>query len=186
MEHDHDIRAALRVLFNSDFFKESLFRRVKSPAEVIIETLRKTGEFRVPVGGDSGIFMVMEESGFMGQKLLDPPSVEGWHTGEEWITSGSLVDRVNFAAQRLGDPSKPGVRNMISRVSDMSDSSDPSELVDACLDALGPMDVSDDTRSLLIEVASRGIQAEPTGRASQDLILSLFKLIVSSREYQLC
>ena len=185
-ESDHDIRSMLRVLFNSDFFKESQYRRVKSPTEVIVGTLRKTGDYAVPNGGDNGIFMVMEEAGFMGQKLLDPPSVEGWHTGEEWITSGSLVDRVNFAAQRLGDTSKPGVKRLVSRVTDTSNSSDPTELVDACLDVLGPMDVSDDTRSLLVEVASRGIEAEPTDRASQDLILSLFKLIVSSREYQLC
>ena len=186
VERDHDLRAVLRVLFNSDFFKQARFRRVKSPTEVIIGALRKTGEYAVPDGGDNGIFMIMEEAGFMGQKLLDPPSVEGWHTGEEWITSGSLVDRVNFAAQRLGDPSKPGVKNLVSRVTGASDQSNPAELVDACLDVLGPMDVSDDTMSMLVQVASRGIEAEPTGRASQELILSLFKLIVSSREYQLC
>ena len=185
-EHDHDIRSVLRVLFNSDFFKEARFRRVKSPTEVIIGTLRKTGEYSVPNGGDNGIFMVMEEAGFMGQKLLDPPSVEGWHTGEEWITSGSLVDRVNFAAQRLGDASNPGVKNLVSRVNDSSDSSDPSDLVDACLEVMGPMDVSDETRALLVDLAARGIEAEPSGSASQELILSIFKLIVSSREYQLC
>ncbi len=185
-QYDHDIRSTLRVLFNSRFFKDAQFRRVKSPTEVIIGTLRKTGEYKIPDGGDNGIFMVMEESGFMGQKLLDPPSVEGWHTGEEWITSGSLVDRVNFASQRLGDVSKPGVRDLIDRVSEVGDSSDPSELVEACLDALGPMEVSDDTMTLLIDLATRGIQAEPSGGASQELILSIFKLIVSSREYQLC
>ena len=27
---------------------------------------------------------------YMGQDLLNPPSVEGWHTGKEWINSGSL------------------------------------------------------------------------------------------------
>ena len=185
-DYDHDIGSVLKVLFNSEFFKEAEFRRVKSPTELIIGTLRKTGEYTVPDGGDNGIFLVMEESGFMGQKLLDPPSVEGWHTGEEWITSGSLVDRVNFAAQRLGDATKPGVKNLVARVSDMSDSTDPEELVEACLDILGPMDASEDTLNMLIEFASRGIQAEPDGKASQELILATFKLIVSSREYQLC
>ena len=80
-EHDHDLKSVLRVLFNSDFFKRAAFRRVKSPTEVIIGTLRKTGEFRVPESGDPGIFNIMEECGFMGQKLLDPPSVEGWAHG---------------------------------------------------------------------------------------------------------
>ena len=182
-EHDHDIRSVLRVMFNSDFFKQARFHRVKSPAEVIIGTLRRTGEFQVPDSGNSGIYTVMEEGGFMGQKLLDPPSVEGWHTGEEWITSGSLVDRVNFAAQHMSDASNPGVQDMVSRVSsaDASDSG-PEELVNACLDVLGPIEVGDETRALLNEVASAGME----DGVSQELILDLFKLIVSSREYQLC
>ena len=180
VEHDHDIRSVLRVLFNSDFFKQARFHRVKSPAEVIIGTLRRTGEFQVPESGNSGIYTVMEECGFMGQKLLDPPSVEGWHTGEEWITSGALVDRVNFAAQHMSDASNPGVRDMVSRVSGAD--SDPEELVNACLDVLGPMEVGDETRALLDEVAS----ARMEDGVSQELILDLFKLIVSSREYQLC
>ena len=180
-EHDHDLKSVLRVLFNSDFFKRAAFRRVKSPTEVIIGTLRKTGEFRVPESGDPGIFNVMEECGFMGQKLLDPPSVEGWHTGEEWITSGSLVDRVNFAAQRVSDAAHPGVADMVARVR-QSAPSNPAELVDACLDALGPMDVAQDTRELLTELASAGSQ----DGAEQEVILDLFKIIASSREYQLC
>ena len=184
--HGHDLKSVLRVLFNSDFFKEAAFARVKSPTEVIIGTLRKTGEFRVPESGDPGIFNVMEECGFMGQKLLDPPSVEGWHTGEEWITSGSLVDRVNFAAQRMSDAANPGVADMVDRVSGESSPSsapnDPAELVDACLDVLGPMDVASDTRELLIELATVGAREGIT----QELILDLFKIIASSREYQLC
>ena len=192
VQYDHDIRSVLRVLFNSDFFKESMFKRVKNPAEIIVGTLRKTGEFRVPDGGDKGIYTVMDESGFMGQKLLDPPSVEGWHTGKEWVTSGALVDRVNFAAQHMSDTSNPGVRDMVQRVLSVSGvSSDPSELVDGCLDVIGPMEVLDETRDLLLKVASAGIReggSEAHGETedSQRLILNLFRLIVSSREYQLC
>ena len=192
VQYNHDIRSVLRVLFNSDFFKESMFKRVKNPAEIIVGTLRKTGEFRVPDGGDKGIYTVMDESGFMGQKLLDPPSVEGWHTGKEWVTSGSLVDRVNFAAQHMSDTSNPGVRDMVQRVLSVSGvSSDPGELVDGCLDVIGPMEVLDETRDLLLKVASAGIKeggSEAHGETedSQRLILNLFRLIVSSREYQLC
>ena len=181
VEYDHDIRSVLRVLFNSAFFKDARFTRVKSPAEVVVGTLRMTGEFQVPDASEPGIFTVMEESGFMGQKLLDPPSVEGWHTGEEWITSGSLVDRVNFTAQRMSDAANPGVRRLVQRVESVAES-DPETLVDACLDVLGPMDVEPSTRSLLVELATAGVLEGVT----QELILDLFKLIASSREYQLC
>ena len=183
-ESDHDIRSVLRVLFNSDFFKQSRFTRVKSPTEVVIGTLRRTGEFQVPDAANIGIFNIMEETGFMGQKLLDPPSVEGWHTGEEWITSGSLVDRVNFAAQRMSDASNPGISDMVERVTGSADvlQKNPDALVDACIDVMGPMDVDSSTRALLVELATAGTQEGVT----QELILDIFKLIASSREYQLC
>ena len=181
--HDHNLRAVLRDLFNSDFFKASRFTRVKSPTEVVIGALRRTGEYQTPNGAEIGIFTIMEETGFMGQKLLDPPSVEGWHTGEEWITSGSLVDRVNFVAQRMSDASHPGIVRMAERAAD-SASEDPDSLVSACLDVMGPLDADSDTRALLTELARAGMGDD--GAVSQELILDMFKLIASSREYQLC
>ena len=185
MEYDHDIRSIMRVLFNSDFFKNSRFKRVKSPAELIIGTLRNTGEYQVPEGGETGIYTVMEESGYMGQKLLDPPSVEGWHTGEEWITSGSLVDRVNFATSHIGDDSKPGVKNLISRVN--GEYKQPIELVNACLEVLGGVEIEPDTYQKLEEVASAGLgESNASQGVSSDLIIEIFQLIVSSREFQRC
>ncbi|MDP6585793.1 MAG: DUF1800 family protein, partial [Anaerolineales bacterium] len=88
----------------------------KSPAELIIGTLRSTNEYQHLDGMDTSSYQIMEESGFMGQKLLNPPSVEGWHTGEEWITSGSLIDRVNFASRYFGDDSQKGVNEMVNRI----------------------------------------------------------------------
>ena len=185
MEYDHDIRSIMRVLFNSDFFINSRFKRVKSPAELIIGTLRNTGEYQVPEGGETGIYTVMEESGYMGQKLLDPPSVEGWHTGEEWITSGSLVDRVNFATSHIGDDSKPGVKNLISRVN--GEYKQPIELVNACLEVLGGVEIEPDTYQKLEEVASAGLgESNASQGVSSDLIIEIFQLIVSSREFQRC
>ena len=52
----------------------------------------------------------------MGQDILDPPSVEGWHTGHEWINSGSLVKRVNFVADRISDTNLPGVKRIVERI----------------------------------------------------------------------
>ena len=52
----------------------------------------------------------------MGQDLMNPPSVEGWHTGKEWIDTGILVERVNFAAEQVGDANKPGIRRIVERL----------------------------------------------------------------------
>ena len=191
MDSGHDIRSVLRVLFNSDFFKEAQLSRFKSPAELVVGTLRVTGQFGGPDRADPGfIYGPLTEADVMGQALLNPPSVEGWHTGSEWINSGALVDRVNFAADQMGDLSNPGVRDIVDRIVDeCGESPTPEELVDASLDIVGPLPVSDDTRRSLIEVAGGGGPMEPdrdrSGKDMRRLTTDLLRGIVSSREYQL-
>ena len=69
MESDYDIRATLRVLFNSDFFKNARFARLKSPTEVVVGTLRLVGgaEFPAPGLGD-----LSRQPCYMGQDLAQP------------------------------------------------------------------------------------------------------------------
>ena len=88
-EHGHDLNKVLKVLFESDFFKESEYKKVKGPAEMVINVLRLSGGFEEP---SLSMIQAVDEAGFMGQLLFYPPSVEGWHTGQEWITSGSVLD----------------------------------------------------------------------------------------------
>ena len=107
VESEFDIRSVLRALFNSDFFKEARFARLKSPAEVVISTLRLAGGSGFPA---PGLGNLARQTGYMGQDLMNPPSVEGWHTGSEWINSGSLMKRTNFFADLVGDVERPGVQ----------------------------------------------------------------------------
>ena len=44
-ESHGDIRSILRVLFNSEFFKNARFARVKCPAELIVGTVRMVGNY---------------------------------------------------------------------------------------------------------------------------------------------
>ena len=178
VESRHDIRSVLRVLFNADFFKESRFQRVKSPVELVVGILRTTGEFESPESGLT-VDAAVNEAGFMGQQLLTPPSVEGWHTGDEWITSGAIVDRVNFAAKHLSDLSVPGVREIVDRlVEEVGDAKAPEGIIDACLEAIGSIEVSDDTRDSLTESVK--------GQWDESHVVDVLKMIASSREYQRC
>jgi hypothetical protein len=125
----------------------------------------------------------------MGQFLGNPPSVEGWNHGYEWIDSGSLVKRINFAADAVSNIAYPGVQAMVDRVRGMGELS-PEESVDACLDILGPVEVESDTREELITKArlSGGLKwetAEQT-RESAQKVLDILALAVATREYQFC
>ncbi|HEU0022971.1 MAG TPA: DUF1800 domain-containing protein [Dehalococcoidia bacterium] len=183
-ESNYDIRSVLRVLFLSDFFKNARFTRIKSPAEMVVNTLRLVGGFEFPA---PGIGNLSKEPGYMGQELLNPPSVEGWHTGAEWINSGTLMKRVNFAADMMGDPSRPGVRAIVDRVEMLGDLG-PEQLVDACLDLMGPLPVRRETRRQLVgHAAESGPLAwgsEAKASVSTQRVAEMLQLIVATREYQ--
>ncbi|MCL0029075.1 DUF1800 domain-containing protein [Dehalococcoidia bacterium] len=181
VENDFEIKPVLRTLFNSDFFKEATYQKVKSPVEVVVSTLRSTGDL---TGPDPRLEALSNYPGYMGQNIMDPPSVEGWHTGVEWINSGSLVNRVNFVADRVSNADLPGVRRMVERVATNGASMTATELVDRCLDILGPLTVSDSTRDeLLAHVESDG--AITPGDDIERRTAETFALIVATREYQL-
>ena len=184
-ESGYQIRPVLRTLFNSEFFKKAQFAKVKSPVELMVGILRLVGDYAEP--DDTLRDDVVAVCEAMGQELLNPPSVEGWHTGEEWINSGALVERVNFVAGKVRDSSKPGVKSIIDRVLEGSTVS-PEAIVDRCLDLLGPMEVSQSTRSTLIEDSAgnggSGSGSPDGNGTAEDVVACALGLIVSTREYQ--
>jgi hypothetical protein len=183
-QSNYDIRSVLRVMFNSDFFKNARFQHMKSPAEVVVGTLRLVGNYEIPRPGYGELSM---QPSYMGQDLLNPPSVEGWHTGKEWINSGSLMARINFVAELIGDPSLPGVRAIINRLKAKGTLS-PEQLVDGCLDLLGPMEVGAETRQELLDQAKEwgpiSWDGETNAQTADQRVGEMLQLIVATREYQ--
>src|SRR2546427_2030814 len=186
MQSQYDMRAVLRTLFLSDFFRSerAYFAKVKSPTELVIGTVHLTGDFTFP---KLGLREIALECRYMGQDLLNPPSVEGWHTGKEWINSGSLMARINFVAGLVGDPSLPGIRAIIDRLKTKG-TLNPEQLVDGCLDLLGPVEVSAGTRQELVgqakEWGQTGWASETSAKTADKRVGEMLQLIVATREYQ--
>jgi len=124
----------------------------------------------------------------MGQKLMDPPSVEGWHTGQEWIDGGTLTERVNYAVDTLNDPSKPGVKALIDRIRAASDLTTPEGLVDQVLDLVGPLEVEPATKEALVAHAetegSLDWGSKEAVETSTARVVQMLTLVVSAREFQ--
>ena len=185
----YEIRSTLRTLFNSGYFKSdrARFARVKGPVELIIGAIRQAGSYRTPTIEAP---RVANLANFMGQGLLMPPTVEGWHEGPEWINSGSLMERVNFVSNELGDVNKPGIRTIIERLAAGNGGSlSPDELVDRCLELLGPVPASEDTRASLVNFAERQgdihLQGHQPGDDAEQRVGEVLRLVASTREYQL-
>jgi uncharacterized protein DUF1800 len=181
-----DMHSTLRTLFLSDFFKAARFAKIKSPAEVVVGLLRLAGGYEFPA---PGIGNLAKQPTYMGQELLNPPSVEGWHTGAEWINSGTLMKRVNFAAMVLGDLSRPGLQSMLQRLQSQGDLS-PEGFVDSCLDLIGPLELQPEVRQRLVEHADEGgalsWHTEHEASNSTKRFGEMLQMIASLREFQYC
>jgi uncharacterized protein (DUF1800 family) len=181
VDSGYELRAMLRTLFNADFFKQARFAKVKSPTDMVVSTARLAGGYDFPALNDVALAL---EASAMGQQLLDPPSVEGWHTGKEWINTASLMTRVNFAAQQFADATRPGVKTIIDAVQVQEPNVSPERLVDTCLDLLGPLTISPRNRQELLDYAAADGDVHVGEGHTVARVTSLLQLIVALPEYQ--
>lgn len=78
------------LLLHDDFWAtETRYALVRSPIEFAVAILRQFGL----VAGDSGIHYLMDD---MGHELLEPPSVAGWGTGRDWLSTQTLWGKARF------------------------------------------------------------------------------------------
>lgn len=182
MDSSGDIRSMLRVLFNADWFKGAQYRKVKSPADLITGVIKLVGTFRFP---DHGMDSLANASKAMGQQLMNPPTVEGWHTGKEWISGATLNERVNFAVDQVGDDTKPGILEIVSALGDSGTSLSPEEFVDRSLDLAGPVEATEETRVGLVKHASLQGTLHIGEETVSSRVSEMLQLIVATPEYQM-
>jgi uncharacterized protein (DUF1800 family) len=191
-ESGYSIKAMLRALFLSDSFKseEAWNARVKSPIELVVGTLRLAGGYDGPTGD---VYGHIASSGYMGQEIFAPPSVEGWMGGADWISTGAMVQRVNFASDIVGDVDRKGIADLIEQVradSGISGSATAESLVRASLKNLGNLHVADDTFNGLVafteDVVLGPLKDDIVGQGDipDAAVASLLQLIVATREFQ--
>ena len=180
-----NIREVLRLLFNSDFFKNSRFKKIKSPVDFVVGTVKIAGTHTVP---QPDLVNLAAATSLMGQTLMDPPTVESWHTGAEWVDSGTLTDRVNFAVEHIGDINSIGIQDIVHRIKTMGTKVSPEDFVNRCLDLLGNMEVDSKTHQGLLEFANSvgELQFRNAEENQQSLqkIRQMLQLAVSCPEYQ--
>jgi uncharacterized protein (DUF1800 family) len=93
----YDMKTLMRSVFTSPEFTAAANYRalLKSPTEFMVHAsnaLSAAGLSKIVVASGSG----------MGQSLFDPPDVNGWPNNASWISSNTVVERVNFVTATLG------------------------------------------------------------------------------------
>jgi uncharacterized protein (DUF1800 family) len=120
-----DLKTLLRQIMTSDeFYSERAVRKlIKNPVDFCVSTVRalglgenlssqlpdlkaeeRTGYLRLPVA--NGIVGAMKNQGLW---LMFPPDVSGWKPGEAWITSATMVERIQWANRLMGTSNKGAI-----------------------------------------------------------------------------
>ena len=165
--------------------RNARFRKVKSPAELVAGTIKLAGNHDFP---EPSLHGAPAAAGLMGQHLMTPPTVEGWHTGSEWIDCGTLAERINFAVNELGDSDLPGIRSIYDRLASERKPIPPGDFVDRTLDLVGPMTVDPMTREALMDYAESGgdllFDSADQRNESAERVARMVQFIAASVEYQ--
>jgi uncharacterized protein (DUF1800 family) len=92
----YDIKTLVRAVFTSPEFSAAQSYRtlVKAPTEFMVHAARALGA--------TGLSRLIATAGSgMGQTLFDPPDVSGWPNNQSWISSNTVVERVNFVTAAM-------------------------------------------------------------------------------------
>jgi uncharacterized protein (DUF1800 family) len=90
----YNIKTTLRTLFQSSQFRNpaNIFQRYQWPVEFVVRAIKETGWAGYSVNG------AITPLANMGQNLYEPPDVNGWELGPGWISTSSMLTRMNYAA----------------------------------------------------------------------------------------
>jgi uncharacterized protein (DUF1800 family) len=179
LKNNGEIKKVLEAMFKSEHFKSGdiRFKKVKSPSDLVFGVSRLVDKYKIP---DLDSAELAINTLLMGQFLMNPPSVEGWHEGEEWIDSGSLIERINYASTEISNISSSGVKRIIEIIKE-TNITDSNDLINNTLETLGYIDITDKTKEMIKEHLRKNKFTN-----KEDKILDVLKLIVSTPDFQYC
>jgi uncharacterized protein (DUF1800 family) len=98
---DYDVSVPVRLILSSQRFfnHQHRARRVKSPVELVIGTIRALEVHSPTIPPDE----LVTATASMGQSLFEPPSVNGWDTGPAWLNTTTALARTNFLLGLIAD-----------------------------------------------------------------------------------
>ena len=172
LRSDTEMRPVLDYILRSPWFADprSQYARYAWPVEFVARAIKETGWEGFSL--DSARAALPE----MGQMLFEPPDVNGWELGPGWISTGTMLARMNFAATLAANQKV----NLAQAVPEATRSSGDA-LVTYMLERFSPMGYSDAARAALVAYAGG------TGTGSSDVaarVAGLARLLMGSAEYQ--
>lgn len=180
LDSDGDIRATVRAIVTSaDFFARGAYRsKVKSPFEYVVSVRRIIDALPDTTARTA------QAIARLGQPLWGKLTPNGWpETGEQWMNSGSILNRINFASQvatgRFPDTAVefwPPWRSLAF--------ADFTSQVQGVIDHVLGGDVSRDTREILMSGRNPLAKADMSESIARPGLRDLLGLALGAPEFQ--
>jgi uncharacterized protein (DUF1800 family) len=172
MQNDGNLKAVLRALFTSREFLEAEFARYAWPIEYVVRAIKETGWNGLSVDA------AMTPLSNMGQQLYEPPDVNGWALGPDWISTASMLARMNFAATLMANQKFNLGREL------QPYRTNPNSVVDYMLHHFTYAPISQAVYDTLIEYVRGGGAWTGSDAQLNSKGAGLARLIVATGEYQ--
>ncbi len=102
----YDLRTLFRAIFRSSAFTAPTNYRslMRSPTDYMVAAMRALNRPQLTA-------VAVRSAAGMDQVLYDPPNVAGWPANSGWVSSSTLLSRVNFATAATSARDRPARRD---------------------------------------------------------------------------
>ena len=170
----YDMRSVLRTLLHSSEFQDpaNYFARYSWPVEYVVRLIKAVGWT-----GFSADWAMTPLTN-MGQILFEPPDVFGWRLGADWVSTGTLLARMNFASTLASNQ-----RFNLGAYA-RSSGGTPESLLAFILDRMAPAPYDTRAAGDLLSYVTAGDAWSGSEQQVRNKVAGLAHLIGGSSEYQ--
>lgn len=221
-----EIKALVRAILESpEFYSEACVRKqIKTPIEFAVSTARQLGAGQIAaqrviegrenpqmdenqgfnvmmIRALTSAFAVRSSTKSMGMELMYPPDVSGWRTGDYWITTSTMMERIKWAdllfagtdaparpAQNLGGNAglrRGGPNVGINAFGLFASNPTPAGVVEALV-SIFDASPNEAQRTMLLTMAEKTANGPITPRNAGEVARQVSRLLFSTPEFQLC
>lgn len=191
-----DIKALVRMIVTSDEFysPKAMRSTVKNPVDFCVASFRSLGLGsvildRIKSAQDDqtrrrfagAVAIVHQKTQAMGMELMFPPDVSGWASGDEWISTATMVERIKWSDVLFGAQNR-GVMALIAQ-NLPTVGAQPKALVDRLLSVFDA-DIPREKVQTLYESATENSGGTVNARNLQPTMQAVTRLIFGTPEFQ--
>ena len=184
------------IMKSTEFYSPKAERAIyKSPVDFTVATLRQLGvgqplkqalqaaEANNLRGRIAPVQVAYQSMRSMGMHLLYPPDVAGWETGPNWITSATMMERINWG-NRLFGQAKTGAQLRYQSYPIFSKATDAKAVAEKLM-SIFDAPIPSYKRAKLTEAATKASGGTVTPQNANATAAAVTRLIFAAPEFQL-